>query len=225
MTLDIFLPDIAGWRVLERLKYEMSSRHIPVCVISTEEQADRALRAGAHSFIAKPVQSKDVLEELVEGLKGAASATSSAVLLIGKEVEEITKLHEHLKSTEGIETTIAETGKAALALLRNQRFDCVVVHAAAALVSPDMLVKTVRQTHAGRPRVHDGLRRWRALERGVRTRRPYRLPVAPRALARAPARPDAAMPASPGRLAAGGAAGHPRGDLPVGPVAERQAGA
>ena len=46
MTLDIFLPDMQGWRVLERLKADLSTRHIPVCVVSTDEARDRALDSG-----------------------------------------------------------------------------------------------------------------------------------------------------------------------------------
>ena len=46
ITLDICLPDIDGWRVLERLKNDIQTRHIPVCVISTEEARDRAWRLG-----------------------------------------------------------------------------------------------------------------------------------------------------------------------------------
>src|SRR5207244_6251243 len=55
MTLDIYLPDIEGWRVLERLKYDVTTRHIPVCVISTDESRDRALGSGALAFVSKPI--------------------------------------------------------------------------------------------------------------------------------------------------------------------------
>jgi HAMP domain-containing protein/signal transduction histidine kinase/DNA-binding response OmpR family regulator len=150
ITLDIFLPDIAGWRVLERLKHQLSSRHIPVCVISTAEEAERALRSGALSFVAKPVQSKEVLEELLDGLKSFCGQPSKDVLLIGTDVLELRQLQEQLANTEGVRAVQADSGKAALALLRKQRFDCVVVHTGAALISPDMLAKTVHQTHAGR---------------------------------------------------------------------------
>ena len=47
ITLDIFLPDIDGWRVLDRLKNDAATRHIPVCVISTDEARERALKSGA----------------------------------------------------------------------------------------------------------------------------------------------------------------------------------
>ena len=46
ITLDIFLPDIDGWRVLDRLKNDIATRHIPVCVISTDEARERALELG-----------------------------------------------------------------------------------------------------------------------------------------------------------------------------------
>ena len=42
ITLDIYLPDIDGWRVLDRLKNDVQPRHIPVCIISTDESRDRA---------------------------------------------------------------------------------------------------------------------------------------------------------------------------------------
>ncbi len=69
ITLDLFLPDIDGWRVLDRLKNDSATRHIPVAVISTDESRDRALNSGAHSFVAKPIQSKEVLDGLLDDLK------------------------------------------------------------------------------------------------------------------------------------------------------------
>jgi CheY-like chemotaxis protein len=51
-----------GWRVLNRLKNHLSTRHIPVCVISTDEARAQALEAGAAGFIAKPLQSKETLD-------------------------------------------------------------------------------------------------------------------------------------------------------------------
>jgi signal transduction histidine kinase/HAMP domain-containing protein len=59
-------PDIDGWRVLNRLKNDPATRHIPVAVISTDESRDKALNSGAHSFVAKPIQSKEVLDALLD---------------------------------------------------------------------------------------------------------------------------------------------------------------
>ncbi|MBB3194867.1 HAMP domain-containing protein [Roseateles terrae] len=59
ITLDIFLPDMQGWRILDRLKADPSTRQIPICVVSTDESRDRALKAGALGFLSKPLQSRD----------------------------------------------------------------------------------------------------------------------------------------------------------------------
>ena len=66
VTLDIFLPDIDGWRVLDRLKNDDLTRHIPVSVISTDESRERALKSGAFQFAAKPMQSKEVVDALLD---------------------------------------------------------------------------------------------------------------------------------------------------------------
>jgi CheY-like chemotaxis protein len=63
VTLDIVLPDMEGWRVMDRLKHDLSTRHIPICVVSTEDARERAFAAGSLSFLTKPIQSKDVLDE------------------------------------------------------------------------------------------------------------------------------------------------------------------
>ena len=62
ITLDIHLPDIDGWRVLERLKKDPATRHIPVCVVSTDEARDQVLSSGCLAFLGKPIQNGDVLD-------------------------------------------------------------------------------------------------------------------------------------------------------------------
>src|SRR5207248_629335 len=80
VTLDIFLPDIEGWRVLERLKSDLTTRHLPVCVISTEEARRRALASGAIAFVTKPIQSRDVLDGLLAFLDDFTSRPTRQVL-------------------------------------------------------------------------------------------------------------------------------------------------
>src|SRR5207237_6855918 len=62
ITLDINLPDIDGWRILGRLKDDEATRHIPVQVITTDEEAERALRLGAMGVLVKPVKTKEQLD-------------------------------------------------------------------------------------------------------------------------------------------------------------------
>jgi signal transduction histidine kinase/CheY-like chemotaxis protein/HAMP domain-containing protein len=68
ITLDIFLPDMQGWRILDRLKTDEVTRHIPICVVSTDDSRERALQAGAIGFLSKPLQSKDVVDSAVAEL-------------------------------------------------------------------------------------------------------------------------------------------------------------
>ena len=68
ITLDMYLPDMDGWRVLDRLKHDMGARHLPVCVISTDDSRERAFRSGAMAFVDKPIQSKEVLDAMLDQL-------------------------------------------------------------------------------------------------------------------------------------------------------------
>ena len=74
VTLDICLPDIDGWRVLERLKNDVNTRHIPVCVISTEEARERGLKLGAMAVVSKPIQTKEVLERTLDAVRAVRVA-------------------------------------------------------------------------------------------------------------------------------------------------------
>src|SRR5262249_53549272 len=55
VTLDIRLPDVEGWVVLDRLKHDPNTRHIPVHIISVDENKQRGLRLGAFAYLKKPV--------------------------------------------------------------------------------------------------------------------------------------------------------------------------
>ncbi|MGH7277443.1 MAG: response regulator, partial [Candidatus Rokuibacteriota bacterium] len=82
ITLDISLPDIDGWRVLERLKNDFSTRHIPVKVITTGEDLTRGRKLGALAVIAKPIRTRATLVEAVEGLKRFVEQPVKELLVI-----------------------------------------------------------------------------------------------------------------------------------------------
>src|SRR4029079_19704871 len=58
-TLDISLTDTHGGRILDRLKTDVATRHIPICVVSTDDSRERALQAGAIALVRKPMWCKD----------------------------------------------------------------------------------------------------------------------------------------------------------------------
>jgi HAMP domain-containing protein/signal transduction histidine kinase/DNA-binding response OmpR family regulator len=82
LTLDIHLPDMDGWRVLERLKSDLSTRHIPVCVVSTDEAQQRALAAGALGFLAKPLRSKDLVDQALLDLRRYLDRPDRSLVLL-----------------------------------------------------------------------------------------------------------------------------------------------
>ena len=69
ITLDLRLPDMDGWVVLDRLKHDPATRHIPVHVISVDDSWQRGLRLGAFAFLKKPV-SKKSLDDAFASIKG-----------------------------------------------------------------------------------------------------------------------------------------------------------
>jgi CheY-like chemotaxis protein len=126
VTLDIFLPDIQGWRVLERLKSDLATRHLPVCVISTDEARRRALASGAIAFLAKPIQSRDVLDGMLRELNDFISRPTRHVIVIEPDAERRQQVVELVRADD-VQVTAPPDTKAGLSLLDEQRPDCIVV--------------------------------------------------------------------------------------------------
>src|SRR5436190_685874 len=60
ISLDIFLPDMLGWTVLSRLKQDAATRHIPVQIVTIEEERQHGLERGAFSFLNKPITTEGI---------------------------------------------------------------------------------------------------------------------------------------------------------------------
>jgi CheY-like chemotaxis protein len=149
MTLDIFLPDMQGWRVLDRMKEDLTTRHIPVCVVSTDDARERALNSGAIGFLAKPLTSKDLVDKAIEQLRKYLARARGRVLVLlpaGPARDEVrTRL-----STAEAGVLLAESAADALRLLATEQVDCLVLHDGADLGPQDVLdileKKAVAQT-------------------------------------------------------------------------------
>jgi HAMP domain-containing protein/signal transduction histidine kinase/DNA-binding response OmpR family regulator len=126
ITLDICLPEIDGWLILERLKSDVATRHIPVYVISTEEAEGRALQSGAMGFIPKPIQSQDTLDGLMRDLKAYLQRPTKRVLVVGADEARNTWM-QGLLSREDVELSVAATGHEALDSVHNVAIDCLVL--------------------------------------------------------------------------------------------------
>ncbi len=130
ILLDIHLPDMQGWRVLERLKNDMATRHIPVCVISTDEAKGQALASGALAFIAKPIQSGDVLDASLKAVTGFLKTERKAVLVLEPEKEVREKIAKDLDADD-IDVIVPKNDKAALKEIKDGKAQCLILHPAA----------------------------------------------------------------------------------------------
>jgi CheY-like chemotaxis protein len=138
ITLDIYLPDIEGWRVLERLKNDVATRHIPVTVISTDDSRERALASGALAFIAKPIQSRDVLDALLIELSDFVSRPMKSLLVVEPDGDRRNKIIEAV-GADDVQVTAVGDSEAALQMLAERRIDCVVLSPQAAEVAADFM--------------------------------------------------------------------------------------
>jgi HAMP domain-containing protein/signal transduction histidine kinase/DNA-binding response OmpR family regulator len=123
VSLDMHLPDIDGWRILERLKHDTATRHIPVCVISTDDSRERALTGGALAFLAKPIQSRDVLDALLDEMADAVSRPARILLLLEPDEQRRVQIVECVGAEDVQVITPGEGGP----VPHQRRVDCIVV--------------------------------------------------------------------------------------------------
>jgi HAMP domain-containing protein/signal transduction histidine kinase/CheY-like chemotaxis protein len=129
ILLDIKLLDMQGWRVLERLKNDTTTRHIPVCVISTEDSRNRALSSAAFAFVAKPLESGDVVDTLLDKLTKFADRKTKNILLVETDTKKRNEIVEAIGSDESLKVTVAKDLKAAVKALQKKKtpMDCIVL--------------------------------------------------------------------------------------------------
>jgi HAMP domain-containing protein/signal transduction histidine kinase/DNA-binding response OmpR family regulator len=132
ISLDIFLPDLLGWTVLNQLKLDPATRHIPVQIISLEEERQHGLAHGAFACLVKAPTTVG-LEAAFDRIKEFTAPRAKRLLVIeDNEIERrsIVELLDH----DDIEIETAATGDAGLRALFERPFDCVVLD----LRLPDM---------------------------------------------------------------------------------------
>jgi CheY-like chemotaxis protein len=132
VSLDVFLPDMLGWTVLSQLKHNPLTRHIPVQIITLDEDRQHALARGAFSFVNKPTTTEGVSAALSQ-IKEYAKPRRKRLLIVEDNEAERTSIKE-LLDHDDIEIITTDTGAGALSTLRENPCDCVVLD----LRLPDM---------------------------------------------------------------------------------------
>jgi HAMP domain-containing protein/CheY-like chemotaxis protein len=132
VSLDVFLPDMLGWNVLSQLKQNSLTRHIPVQIVTLDEDRQHGLARGAFSFVTKPT-TREGIAEAMSRIKEFAGPRRKRLLIVEDNQVEQMSIRE-LLGHDDIEIVNASTGDVALATLRDQPCDCVVLD----LRLPDM---------------------------------------------------------------------------------------
>jgi hypothetical protein len=153
VTLDLSLPDLDGWKVLDRLKDDPETRHIAVYVISITDEPERALRQGALAFLTKPVP-KELLTEAMGALKEFVDREVRTLLLV-EDDEAQRRAVVDLVGGDDVQVTEVGTAKDALAAVQGRHFDCMVLDLGLPDMSGlDLLAEMKKQSGArSRPRV------------------------------------------------------------------------
>lgn len=143
IVLDIGLPDQSGLSVLDRLKTDVRTRHIPIHIVSADDYSETALSLGAVGYMMKPVRR----EQLVEVLKRLEAKLSQGVrrVLIVEDNEVQREAVMKLLTSHDVETVSAGTAAECLALLKEQTFDCMVLD----LTLPDASGYSLLETISG----------------------------------------------------------------------------
>jgi CheY-like chemotaxis protein len=126
ISLDINLPDLDGWRVLDRLKDDAETRHIPVQIITTDEETGRGARMGAIGALTKPIKTKESLDALFERVKEATKPRVRNALVIESDEAARASIVD-LIGGDDAKIQTAASGAEALKLIADTAFDVAVV--------------------------------------------------------------------------------------------------
>jgi HAMP domain-containing protein/CheY-like chemotaxis protein/signal transduction histidine kinase len=132
VSLDVFLPDMLGWTVLNHLKQNPATRHIPVQILTLDDDRRHGLSRGAFAFLTKPTD-RASLEAAFDKMKAYASSRRRRLLIVEDDPAEQLAIRE-LLSDDDIEVEIVATGSEALNAVGKQTVDCMVLD----LRLPDM---------------------------------------------------------------------------------------
>jgi CheY-like chemotaxis protein/CHASE3 domain sensor protein len=132
IILDIHLPDHSGLFVLDRLKENPLTRHIPVHVISANDFSQAALQMGAVGYLHKPATRDDIID-VIRKLEGKLAQGIKKVLIVEDNSVQLESMKK-LIADEDVEVAAVRTGAEAIDLLQSTSFDCLILD----LTLPDM---------------------------------------------------------------------------------------
>jgi CheY-like chemotaxis protein len=140
ITLDINLPHVSGWRILDRLKDAPNLRHVPVFVITTDDERERALRMGAMGALIKPLRSRETLEDAFRKIEKVLSPARRDLLVVDADEDRIAAIRDLLAGS-AVDIRSAASGAEALIGLRERRPDLLILGQGLADISRSELIE------------------------------------------------------------------------------------
>lgn len=125
VVLDVGLPDQSGLALLDRLKRDVETRHIPVHVVSGSDHTQTALALGAIGYLVKPVK-REELADVLAALGDKLASAERRVLIVEDDAVQRDAV-SRLLAGGGVETVGVATAAQCLEALRDQTFDCMVL--------------------------------------------------------------------------------------------------
>jgi CheY-like chemotaxis protein len=125
VILDMNLPDHTGLSVLDRIKRDVRTRHIPVHVVSVDDDSQAALSSGAVGYLFKPVK-REQLVDMLEGLEARMSQRMRRVLVVEDDAQQAESVRALLASRD-VETVEAHSAAQTFEMLGQETFDCMVL--------------------------------------------------------------------------------------------------
>jgi HAMP domain-containing protein/CheY-like chemotaxis protein/signal transduction histidine kinase len=149
ISLDVFLPDMLGWTVLNHLKQDAKTRHIPVQMLTLDDDRHHGLSRGAFAYVTKPTSTED-LDAAITRIKEYSQPRRKRLLLVEDNPAEQLSTRELLWH-EDIDIDVAESGASALKALNGGGYDCAVLD----LKLPDMTGFEVLEQLRDTPQLKD----------------------------------------------------------------------
>ena len=145
VLLDMNLPDHSGLTVLDRLKRDPATRHIPVQVASVEDYAQAALEMGAAGYMLKPVKREQLIETL-SSIENRFTKKVRSVLVVEDDPVQRASIC-HLLATQDVRTVPVDSAARALEELRSSTHDCMVLDISLPDASGFELLESMAQGH------------------------------------------------------------------------------
>ncbi len=125
IILDLILPGINGWIVMERLKDSLDMRNIPVHIISGTKKNINLMKMGAIGFLSKPV-SMETLENAFANIEEAITKKIKKALIVDNDKEHVNKILGVIENCD-ITYTVTNSNEKAYKILKSEKFDCVII--------------------------------------------------------------------------------------------------